>query len=181
MRHRKSAARHSKGATDNMPVWLGLLYLPLHFTVYALFLRRRTAFQTEAGIFLFHFVSACLFPLAALALSLGTGDALLYGIAAAAGHGIYSLSFLELWALSQGSYSFLVLRAVERDSTAGAEGVVTDLAMVGDAKKGQRLGSLEQLKLVARAGGSVSLTPRGQRVAAFLAAIQATANLRETG
>ena len=162
---------------------LAILYLPLHFAAYALFFRKHAFFRTEKGIFLLHFFSACVLPVAVFAFNvdLGMWFALLSGAASAAAHGIYSLTFLELWALADGSYSYVVLRAIDARQSPTADDVSTELGAVSDRKKAQRLSSLENLQLVKREGPTVELTSRGRHVSALLNGLQRLANVAEAG
>jgi hypothetical protein len=107
--------------------------------------------------------------------------AFLTAVAIAAAHGIYSISFLELWALASGSYSFIILRGINSGGAADAEKIIAELGAVGDSKKDQRVASLERLGLISRNEGKLSLTGRGRVVASFLRALQRNANLSETG
>lgn len=162
-------------------VWLVLSYLLAHLAAYWFSLRRRGVFQTERGIFLFHFVSACLLPPAVFWFSMdwGVPHAILCAVLAAAAHGIYSLSFLELWSLAQGSYSFAILSNVESHSGA-PKTIVSELSAIGDSKKDQRLQSLHRLRLIQRGPQFVSLTPRGRAVVAVLKILRYLANVSES-
>ncbi len=164
-------------------VWFSLFYLMLHLVAYTVFFRHRAVFRTERGIFLLHAVSASLLTLAAFALAIDQGlrTALLAAVASGAAHGIYSMSFLELWSLSQGSYSFLILHAIQSRQPALERDMLAELGAVGDGKKDQRLQSLARLQLLDMDGETVRLTHRGRRVAASLRSIQRIANLSETG
>ena len=101
-------------------------------------------------------------------------------VAATALHGIYSLSFLELWSLAEGSYSLSILERVEQ-ATRQSEAVdVSGLEGLGGSKKEQRLGSLERLGLIQDTAGQVSLTDRGRRVARALASVARSAGVART-
>ncbi len=95
-------------------VAVGLSYLALHFLLYVLVLRGRPLVQSERGIFLYHFGSAAVFTLVAfcLAVSYFSDAAIAIAIGLSALHGIYSLSFLELWTLAEGSYSMSILTGI---------------------------------------------------------------------
>jgi hypothetical protein len=147
----------------------GLAYLAFHFLVYVFLLRERPLFQSERGIFLYHFVSAMLFTLVAFAAAITHfGDA---AIATATGlsaiHAIYSLSFLELWTLAEGSYSMSILTGIASQGTLSRDALIEAFARIGDAKKGDRLSVLSNLSLARRDGNYWRLSPRG-RVAATL-------------
>src|SRR3990170_2064168 len=121
-------------------------YIAAHFLLYVCVFRHRAFFRTERGIFLFHAV-----PMVGLvALAFGAflwnpgldGFALVVGAGAA--HGIYSLSFLECWLLSEGGYSLRILSA---------------------RKKIGRLESLLRLGLVQTDGDRFRLTRQGMALA----------------
>jgi hypothetical protein len=162
---------------------LAILYLPLHFAAYALFFRRHSFFRTEKGIFLLHFASASVLPVVVFALSLDSGlwVALLCCAAAVAAHGIYSISFLELWSLAEGSYSLTILRVIDSRASPTVDAVSAELGAVGDRKKGHRLASLERLRLVKKEGQTVSLTSHGRYLSVFLRGLQSLANIGEAG
>src|SRR5271170_8479003 len=88
-------------------------YLACHLVAYALVLRWIPFFRTEFGIFALH-VASFLGLLAAVALrpTNGPGLAAPRIVLGMSLHGIYSLSFLELWSLTQGSYSLAILERV---------------------------------------------------------------------
>jgi hypothetical protein len=163
-------------------VLIGLGYLLAHLAAYLFLLRLIAALRTERGVFLYHFVSFCAFV--AAAAFTGAPDvarAVTYAFAAAAAHGIYSMSFLELWSLSQISYSFDVLHAIQTSPGRAVEDLVTELARTGDAKKAWRIASLAHLGLVTDSGDRVTLTPLGRSIGMALRGLRWLANLRETG
>jgi hypothetical protein len=145
-------------------------YLACHLLAYAVVLRRIPYFRTETGIFLAHAVSylALLFAVVAQSVA-GRGGAHTAGphlALALSLHGIYSLSFLELWSLTQGSFSLSIL-----DRVAGARAPVTfeDIARLGEigaVKRSARNGGLLSLGLLRQApGGGVKLTAAGSACA----------------
>jgi hypothetical protein len=163
---------------------IALIYLVLHFSLYALAGRRSVALRSEKGIFLLHVTSMCLALTAAAAYALSYDRAhavpIVFGIAAL--HGIYSLSFLELWSLCEGSYSKDVIEGVLSGLTRENE-VVVRLALIGDRKKAARLGGLEKLRLVAVSGpaGVARLRTAGIGVSIGLRFLRWVANLKSTG
>src|SRR5437867_732202 len=139
--------------------WLvGLLvYLTLHLTLYLAFLRNRDTFRRERGIFAYHVLSA------AVSVSAVTGvvffapaEALAVLAVVVSLHGIYSMSFLELWSLSQGSYSITILRSLDQ---AGAETSLDEAALeaVGADKRENRLKGLESMGLTWQDGDRAEL------------------------
>ena len=162
--------------------WLlgSLAYLALHLVLYLVVLRIREAFRSERGIFLYHALSAAVVTLivllgVALAPSFG---ALAVAVAIICLHGIYSMTFLEVWSLSQGSYSLTILRAVE-SSPPGTRLDEPSLEAVGVGKRQQRLSVMLALRLARLDDEEVSLTALGTLVASGLGLIAWLANVRQ--
>jgi hypothetical protein len=97
----------------------GLGYLALHVLLYLLVLRDRRPFQSERGIFLYHFLSATVFTVVALtaAVSPFSDAALAVAIGLIAMHCIYSLSFLDGWVGSADRCAGRSRSGYERTST----------------------------------------------------------------
>jgi hypothetical protein len=94
-------------------------------------------------------------------------------------HGIYSLSVLELWSLSEGSYSLTMLAETARRPIPEAE-LVSRFRALGDQKKSSRLEALEAGGLIT-VGADIALTPKGHRVARALQTLRTMANFRGAG
>jgi hypothetical protein len=150
------------------------VYLAVHFAAYVAGLRRLTLLHTEKGIFLYHFGSAVLTGLVAVAAAFS--DPAGFGIAGCvlvlSAHGIYSLSFLELWSLAQGGYSLSIIAGIAQAEAAGTEPDFTGLAAIGAAKQDDRVAALERLGLVSGSSERISLTSRGSAIAATLLALR---------
>jgi hypothetical protein len=148
-------------------VAVGLSYLALHFLLYVLVLRGRPLVQSERGIFLYHFGSAAVFTLAALCLAVTyfSDAAIAIAIGLSALHGIYSLSFLELWTLAEGSYSMSILTGIDSQGMLSRNALIDAFARIGDAKKGNRLSVLSELFLARHYGSHWQLSARGRLVA----------------
>jgi hypothetical protein len=131
----------------------------------------------------YHFASAVLFSLLILAASAGSFNyeriAISTGLVAV--HGIYSLSFLELWSLAQGSYSISILTGVPSHGSLRRSELIRVLARIGDAKKGDRLTVLSKSSLVQRDGQRWRLSPRGRVLASMLNALLWLAAIRKPG
>ena len=164
-------------------VWLTLLvaYLLAHVAAYVLVFRGWPSFGRESTIFGYHFVSFCLIcgaSLAGLAASgLQLSTALALAAVGVAGHAIYSISFLELWALAEGGYSLNVLRHAAADGAID----VAALAAVGTSKKDNRVRGLVRLGLARETNGRFELTGRGRLLARLLRAVAWPANLQQFG
>lgn len=148
--------------------------LAAHFAAYVLGLRRTAQLRSEKGIFLYHFVSALACGLAAVAAAFA--DPVGFGVAGLvivlSAHGIYSLSFLELWSLAQGGYSLSIIAGIAKAEAAGVEPDFSGLAAIGVAKQNDRVVALERMGLIATSGDRISLTSRGSAIAAVLHALR---------
>jgi hypothetical protein len=145
-------------------------YLAAHFAVYVLVVRHMPSLHSERGIFLYHVASALFVGLAGLSLAiidpLGFGAPGLVFVLSI--HGIYSLSFLELWSLAEGGYSLYILASIARAQAAGGEPDFADQEQLGEAKQRARLDGLKKLGLIAIRNGAVGLTARGRGAAAIV-------------
>ena len=164
-------------------IWLlgSVGYLVLHALAYFVVLRALPAFTSERGAFLYHFCSGVLFTLAAavcwlwvpasqITTALAVGTVML--------HGVYSLSFLEVWSLTEGGYSLQIMRAIGDSEAAGQPLSVSELEQVGRGKQSSRTASLEKFGWISRAEGSFRLTPRGRLVATVLYGLRALVSTR---
>jgi hypothetical protein len=154
-----------------------------HLSAYLIFLRHRPAFRRERTIFLYHAVSF-LGVMAMTALMLAqTREP---GVAAVAAiilsvHGIYSLSFLELWSLAEGGYSLTILRRAAARRQAVDPPSLAALESVGVTKRAARLQQLADLGLVERRGPTWSLTSRGRFAAAAVKAVSWLVRVQRRG
>ncbi|PWU09366.1 MAG: hypothetical protein C5B47_03510 [Verrucomicrobia bacterium] len=146
---------------------LSVSYILSHFVLYIQFVRRSSWGKTERGIFRYHFYSVLGFGASVLALcafyKFGTG----LWISALAFHGIYSLSFLELWSLSQGSYSLQLLESIGNESDLSQLRKLSQLQKLGDFKIERRLASLSGLQLIRAQEKNITLTFAGAILASF--------------
>ena len=106
------------------------LYLAAHLLLYVAVLRHLPAFRREQTIFAYHALSAVLVTASAVVvpLALGTGFDAEWFVAVVALHGIYSVSFLELWSLAEGGYSLQILERLDRAASADHRPVNRKLA-----------------------------------------------------
>lgn len=125
-------------------------YLLLHFVLYFALRRAFSVLKSERSIFLYHLGSALAFTVAfgCWALSSDSADAWVWFTAAVMLHGIYSLSFLELWALADDSYSLAILAAIEAAEDRSEKRLAGELSTIGQRKQKSRLNSLLRLRLV---------------------------------
>jgi len=108
-------------------------------------------FEREIAIAAYHgvaFVTVVVVVAAAFARG-AIGFAALTGLLAL--QFIYSMSFLELWSLAEGSYSLQVLAKVSRQGSTSREELIAARAAIGEQKTRRRLDYLLGLKLVTNA------------------------------
>jgi hypothetical protein len=158
-------------------------YAGVHLLAYLVVMRNIPVFRRERGVFTYHavaFVGLTIGVLAAWATapSVETTQGAIAGISLQA---IYSMSFLEMWSLSQVSYSLAILDAIAARPGLPCSAAIGRFADTGTMKKQSRLSTLERLGLVRTRGGQVTLSPRGRAVAAGLQALRWVANLHDVG
>jgi hypothetical protein len=160
---------------------IGLCWQVLHFLLYAGILRHRPLFQTERGIFFYHFFSVLLMSMIVVTIGLGFRNEVMFAAALGqiAMHGVYSVSFLELWSLSQGSYSLSIMGGTGEEVSYAK--LVDAFSMVGNQKKEGRVVGLTSFRLVCLDGKQWRLTSAGRLLANILAGILWLANIRERG
>jgi hypothetical protein len=125
-----------------------------HFFTYLCFLRKKQFMQSEKNIFWWHAGSWLLFfLLGAIQILVSMPDfkdpaaAVVLGLSL---HGIYSLSFLELWSLTQASYSLQLLLAIGQKKQLNS--VLRTGANLGRQKLEERKESLRQIGLITPKG-----------------------------
>jgi hypothetical protein len=159
------------------------LYFSLHLGLYVTVFRKLSAFRLERRILFYHSISAIVFSTLVLIFGIVCGG--LSTLATAVGvifvHGIYSLSFLELWSLAQGSYSITILIRVLQSGTVPRSQVQMELADIGQHKKEDRLSALAGFRLLHREGRALRLTPRGRLVSHGLKCFVWLTNPKEIG
>lgn len=165
-------------------IWILIIcYLTFHFASFVFIFRHQPRFRTEGGVFLLHVVSAVTLIFIMLVWFCLSPSQTRFAFVAGAGaaHGIYSLSFLEIWALSDGGYSLRVLSAVVSRGRSTVAKLEVHFAALSSEKKEGRLDSLIHLGLVQKESNAYALTPRGQVVAKFIAVIGRIAQFGKTG
>jgi hypothetical protein len=161
-------------------VAISLVYLLCHFLLYRLVFRNSRWLAFEGPVFLFHVGSFALMMLVGgICLAAVPGVRLPHVALALACHLIYSLSFLEAWALSDGSYSFATLEVLA--AARAPQPIILDrLAGLASQKRAARLSGLVRGGQVSNVEGECKLTARGLRTAALLDALARLCNLRMT-
>jgi hypothetical protein len=157
-------------------VW-SAAFIAINLALYAALRRHIAWFGSERGILFYQALSFVILIAGCLGTLLidPSAQTLTGLIAAIALHGIYSLSFLELWSLAEGSYSLSILEHIEQTTRDGTEVDVHRLEALGGSKKTQRLAGLERLGLVRVTQDHVALTYRGAKIADALSAVTRSA------
>jgi hypothetical protein len=155
----------------------------VHVVGYFVFWRHVRVFGNERTIFLYHLVSfvLCCSVFALRVCYPDTQDVVMELLFVAATHGIYSLSFLELWSLSEGGYSLRILTELEEARKTGRCSDLDEFERIGDKKKHSRLGGLQALGMLRPEASHVTLTKVGSVVAQFLGVIAMMANVKNEG
>jgi hypothetical protein len=156
-----------------------LFWIAGNLFLYAVVLRHRPAFTRERMILGYHVLSFVIMPWCLALLSASREILWAPLIGAMSLHGIYSLSFLELWSLSEGGYSLRMLDRVERIGRLPLEAEIKEWREIGAAKTSQRLRSLEGNRLIRKTGGIYQITSMGRIAAAGLRALAWVAHLKE--
>ena len=159
-----------------------MLHVAINLALYIALRRRITWLTSEQGILLYQALSSAVLIVVGFAVvSMDPSVRVMAGlVAATALHGIYSLSFLELWSLAEGSYSLSILEHIEQATRQDQAVDVNGLESLGGSKNEQRLGSLERLGLIRGTADQVTLTHRGRRVARVLASVARSAGVVRT-
>jgi hypothetical protein len=100
-------------------------------------------------------------------------------VGAIAVHGIFSLSVLEIWSLTQGSYSFNILLALSKRSVF-LKDLINQFALVGVDKKASRIKNLVKFGFVIPVK-TPSLTKKGLIIAKVILRIRKFAGFRNAG
>lgn len=163
--------------------WLLLAgFITAHVLAYIAVFRYLRAFAAERTIVIYHGIAfAAVFAVVAIAFARGS-----LGFAAACGmlalQYLYSLSFLELWTLAEGSYSLQILLRVSRQTSISREDILASCEAIGADKKRNRLDDLQSLKLIAKSpDGTFRLSLMGKMLVDMLSFIMRLTTIREAG
>ncbi len=140
------------------------VYVAAHFFFYAVFLRYQRPFFRESVIFFYHFLSMTALGVFFLLRS----DDWTLTLAALSLHGIYSLTFLEFWSLSDGGYSLRILDSLTGHRDRNERQNWTKLEELGRQKKESRIQGLTRLGLVHKKADKFELTVFGRALIGFL-------------
>lgn len=158
------------------------VYLMIHLAIIRIFQRGNSG-RAERSILLLHVASFfVLLTLLSTTLILRFPSATLSGATAALFlHAVYSLSYLELWALSEGSLSLRILADVAMTAPRPRAEVIAAHVLLVDSKKTQRMTTLIALGIVRKDESAYCLTSAGQLLSGLLGALGASAGFHKGG
>jgi hypothetical protein len=158
-------------------------YLGIHFLAFVLVFRHQELFRQERVLFLYHAVPAVLGAACVLAVSLleARQSLLAEAVLVISLQGIYSLSFLELWSLTEGGYSLHILRRFKIGGGTMSPADMVVLEQIGADKRGSRLAALIRLGLIGFDGDGYRLTRRGRMLSGSFAFLFHLVNLKTLG
>jgi hypothetical protein len=174
--HSREEPTHGNSACDRHAQSLAMNHLVIaaswclvHFCFFLL--QRGTGLlRGEKRIFAFHIASFG--GLVATIVVLTSADPWIAVMSSAALHGIYSLTFLEMWSLAEGGYTIALLRASSTQPM-DHDSLLQTLARLGDGKREARIDGLTTLQLVSVGEDHiVRLTPFGQVASSLLVAVR---------
>ena len=160
-----------------MLLCLGTVWCLAHFSTFVI-MRGKTLLASERGIFRFHVASFAALAIV-IAVFVAAGASIGTSAGALALHGSYSLSFLELWSLSEGGFSVTALLRLSRKPLPRAS-LLADLATIGQHKKDDRLRKLVSGGLIS-GDAILILTERGRWAANAVRLLRSIANFKDVG
>ena len=160
----------------------GFCWVVVHFLAYAFLLRFTQAFGRERNIFAYHMSSfltlGCGSIIAGLLIGLAqAGDAIITVLSL---HGIYSMSFLSLWASAEGGFSLNIMKEVGKKPFARSE-LIDLFVKIGDHKRRDRLGNLGRMGFIRKNGTHFEIAPKGRKIAHILRILHFINNYGQTG
>jgi hypothetical protein len=157
-----------------------LLYLTGHLVAFRLLRGSCHWLRTERGIFLYHALGALLLVAYQLMRAGAAGwpaEAAPTLITTISLHGIYSVTFLELWSLAQGGYSLAILKTYEAPAIGSRADQIWTLEAMGDQKREARLRGLLAAGMIGRQADTLYLSPSGRLAALPMRMVQLLANV----
>jgi len=148
-----------------------------HLTTFVI-LRGRSFVGNERGILRFHVASFSALA-TVVAVFVASGASIGTSAGALSLHGIYSLSFLELWSLSEGGFSVMALLKLSLKPVPRVS-LLAELGTIGQRKKDDRLQKLISGGLIS-GDAILILTERGRWAAKAVRLLRSIANFKDVG
>ena len=161
---------------------MALIWVAIHFCSYLILFRFVAFLNQEKGFILFHLLSwlVLLVTLSTLGILEGASGLLTPAVAALSLHGVYSMTFWELWGSSEGGFSLRIMDEVEKGMTTEAQ-LLEHFERLGRSKRGSRLQDMESVGLVRRVGDLYRVQGVGILVVAIIRLLRLLGNVRGSG
>ena len=153
----------------------------INFSYFHFIFRHRSLRTSEGGIFKLQLISSCFVGVIGGLLILKNPDPTI--ISCVVGciflNGIYSLTFLEFWALAQGSFSQEIVKLASHQPITDTS--LTKLINIGDGKLKTRLNGLHARGMIKLQDGLWVISPKGTPSSACMFYIQKMVKLQDPG
>lgn len=159
-----------------------LLFIIVHFLLYLLFFCHFSFFKREKGMLIFHVVPFFIcFIMAVVGWQINAFEGV-FILGFLALQLIYSMTFLEIWSLSQGSYSLQILLQVAQSPLCSKSSLIDTTRHIGDEKKRTRLAYLISMGYIKENNPrGLQITYKGRFVREFFQFIKSLANIKAAG
>jgi membrane-associated HD superfamily phosphohydrolase len=157
----------------------GIIGLSVHILLYFFFLRKKV--RTEVNILGYHILLSLFLAVITILFLKSQYASYSAIILTVSIYGIYSLSFLELWTLSQISYSREILVKAKNGIISENNDYFVQLQNLGDQKRVARLNSLKSKRIIFIKNNTWHLTKLGQFIANILNIILWLPNIKNRG
>jgi hypothetical protein len=153
----------------------------INFSYFHFIFRRGSLRASEGGIFKLQLISSCFVGIFGAILILNNPNPII--ISCVLGcvflHGIYSLTFLEFWALAQGSFSQEIVQLALRQPITGVS--IVQLIDIGEGKLKSRLHGLHTGGMIKFQDGLWVISSKGTPLSACMFYIQKMVKLQDPG
>jgi hypothetical protein len=117
-----------------------IILLPIFFLLYIVFIRHLQYFRSEFRIFFLHLIVVILINLIASLLLIYSSDfSIADFVITFSVYGIYCITFLEVWSLSQGGYSLSILHVINLANENKQDPNFSTLKKIGQEKQKSRI------------------------------------------
>lgn len=154
---------------------IALAWCALHFVAFILWLH--WGHRSERSVLIFHLVSFVIFCSVVLLAVVASAIPFTIAVGMIAVHAMYSLSVLELWTLSEGSYAISMLASLKATPVTGTE-LAARFRPLGEQKRISRIEALEKSGAIT-INGELKLTQRGAKSARVVSLLRWLANIRD--
>lgn len=157
----------------------GIIGLCVHILLYFYLLRKKI--RTEVKILGYHILLSLFLAIITILFIKSHYASFSAIVLMVSIYGIYSLSFLELWTLSQISYSREILVKAKNGIIDENNDYFVELQNLGDQKRIARLNSLKSKRIISIKNNTWHLTKLGRIIANFLNIILWLPNIKNRG